>query len=142
MTGRFGSGVHPELRRWREPSIGALQPQSAHPGLDLRLRDLEARIARSHRFMTTAQGADRIERVGELVELRRHYAALGRRVQALDRIEPGWWQMIRTALERAADDMTGLLGEFATSLDAPPHHPLPSSPRLLPPVASRTLRDR
>lgn len=89
-----------------------------HRGLELRLVALAERIAALRRNRNTATGAAKIEDFGEIEELQRRYDELAGRLQALDREGHGFRQDVKAEMEKVADDLTGVVEDFALWVDS------------------------
>lgn len=89
-----------------------------HRDLQLRLDALAERIAALRRNMDRTKGAAKIEDFGEIGELQGRYDVLAERLQALNREGPGFRQDVKAELERVADDLSGVVEDFALWADA------------------------
>lgn len=89
-----------------------------HWGLELRLEALANRIAALRDKMANAEGAEKIEEMGEVQELEARHRALTERLQALDREGPGFRQNAKAELEKIADDLSGTVEDFITWVDS------------------------
>lgn len=92
--------------------------QHLHRGLELRLDALSDRIEALRRAMEHAKGAEKIERIGEIEELKKRRQALADRLRALNQEGPGLRRNIDAEWEKMTDDLTDLIEDFIMQLDA------------------------
>jgi len=84
-----------------------------HPGLERRLRALQARIGRLKSKMTKAKGLEKLGEVGDTEVLEQRYKKLQSRLAALDRAGSGFRQALKAEVEKIDDDLSAILEDFA-----------------------------
>ena len=95
-----------------------MEKTGLHPGLEMRLNTLAARIATLKEKMSQAKGLERIDALGEIVELERRYKRLEDRLGALNREGPGSRQDMKAELEKVSDDLMGALEDLMMWTDS------------------------
>ncbi len=95
-----------------------MKEKGLHPGLEMRLTALAARIAQLRQKMSQAKGVEKIEEFGEIEELERRHQMLEDRLRKLNREGPGFRQDVKAEIEKVTDDLTGTVQDFMTWIDS------------------------
>jgi hypothetical protein len=103
-----------------------MQRPASHPGLELRLEALGARIRTLRENADKAEGIAKIEAHREIAQLEHRHQDLENRLSELKREDPGFRHEMKKKLEKLAFDLSGSVEEFILRTDSRFHPEKPS----------------